>query len=153
MIREGQKKDIEEIVRLSAELHKESRYSVMEFAYDKMRSLLTDAVDNDNFLLLVVEQDGQLIGGFIGIVSPHWCCHDITSCDLALFISKERRGKSVSKLLIDMYVNWALGKGVLPSMIMLGTSTGIESDKVEGLFEACGFRKIGGLFEYNKGVS
>lgn len=149
MIREATRGDIEEIIGLAFEMHQESRYCVMEFDVEKVVGFLVGCIEHEDYLLLVAEKGGKIIGGFAGFVMEQWFSHDLFASDFALFVSPDRRGGMVAAQLVKAFTGWAKVKGC--KMIQLGISTGVKVKETGKLYERLGYENYGELFEY-KGI-
>lgn len=146
MIREATPSDMDKLFALAKAMHAESRYSVMEFSVIKFIEFIEIAVSSSNYLVLVVEQDEQIIGGFIGFVCNHVFSSDLMACDLALYMDPDHRGGGAAAKLIKRYLAWAKNKGA--KLITAGITTGVNTDTTARLYERLGFRICGALCEF-----
>lgn len=144
MIRQATEEDLEKIVMLGAEMHAESRFSVLAYDRDKVAGLLSHLLATDQFVQ-VIERDGVLVGGFAGFVTEHWASKDLVSYDCGLFISPGYRGGGDAARLILRFKEWAVSRGA--KMVTLSVNTGVHPERTARLMEAVGFDQIGFIYE------
>ena len=152
-IREAQRDDIPDLMPLAIEMHKESRYSTMDFCVDKTINFLLYCIENpDTNLVAIAENaDGDIVGAFAGFAMEHWFSPDKYACDYALFVPPGLRGSSAALHLVSYYVGWAKAKGVPDEFIQLGITTGVEVERTAQFFNALGFKQMGELFIFAGG--
>jgi len=130
--------DIPVLIVLGAEMHKESRYAELDFDPEKLRRLGTNMLDQpDEWLCLVAERNSEVIGFCVGYVAPHFFGNELTSGDLAIYVTPEHRKGMVGVRLIKSYDAWCSDKGV--SEPLLGVSAGITPDRIGRLYERLGY--------------
>lgn len=144
MIRQATREDIPHMIDLGAQMHAESRFSVLGYDREKVAALFSHLLDTDQFIE-VIERDGVLIGGFAGFVTEHWASKDLVSYDCGLFISPDHRGGGDAARLIKRFREWAVSRGA--KMVTLGVNTGVHPERTARLMEAVGFEQIGYLYE------
>lgn len=145
MIRPATLEDIPTMLALGRVMHQESIYAPYDFDDDKVIEMFTALISTQFGIALVAEQEGVVIGGFIGVVQKHWFGNDTQASDIALFIAPEHRGGRTGLMLIKAYVQAALNKGA--KQVLLANSTGVQTDRVAKLFESFGFQRRGFVFE------
>ena len=145
MIRPAEHQDLETLIILGYSMHQESSYRGMDFDFEKVALLLDRAIDDDDYLFLVSEHNGEVIGGFVGIITKQWFGNDLTATDMALFIHPDHRGSTTALRLIRHYIAWAKEQGCRPEAIRIGITTGVDEDKTTLLYQHCGFRHAGNL--------
>lgn len=146
MIRPATRDDIPAMLALGRAMHAESRYAVHAWNDEKVRALIATLIDSDDGLALVVEGDGELVGGFIGMAFDHWCTGARQSSDFALFVRPENRGGLIGLRLLRRYATWARSRGVPDDLIGCGITTGVDLAASTRMFEIAGFRNVGNLF-------
>lgn len=149
MIRNATYADIPALVALGREMHATSIFSTFNYDEEKTSGLIRTLVDVHIGIAIVSETDGIIEGGFIGAVHEHYFGRDLQATDYALFLTMTARNGRLGLRLIDEYVTQALAKGA--KQIMLANSTGYQADRVANIFESRGFKKLGYVFEYQKG--
>lgn len=144
MIRPANYSDLDAMARLGEIMHQESRFKVLTYDYDKVVATLRWLISEQQFVV-VSEQNGEIIGGFVGAAMPHWASPDLVAFDYALFIRPECRGTTVPFRLVREFRRWANERGA--KLITAGISTGVHVEKTAALYEAAGFKRIGYLYE------
>lgn len=82
----------------------------------------------------------------LGYYAPYFFNNkESIASDLALFVEPTKRGGFVASKLIDAFIQWAKFKQCFE--IVLGTTTGVNTNRVESFYEKKGFIKVGGLFK------
>jgi GNAT superfamily N-acetyltransferase len=153
-IREATPDDIEHIIPLAVLMHHETRYCLARFDVDKTVDFLLSSIQDDEFLVIVAENDeGEIVGGFVGFASALYFSHDLYASDLGLYVAPDRRGGHAAVKLISHYVGWAMQKKVPPDFIQLGITTGVMLEETGQFFELLGFRKMGALYVYSGGYN
>jgi GNAT superfamily N-acetyltransferase len=139
--------DLPTLLELGRCMHAESpRFSALTFDATKVFELLTSAIDDDRYLLIVVDDgEGGLAGGFLGYITPQWFSHDEVAADLALFVDPDRRGGIVAARLLKAYAEWAEARGA--KQITAGISTGVMVEQTAQMYRRLGFNQYGYLFE------
>ncbi len=145
MIRNAVLEDIPQMLALGVEMHAESMYAPFEFDHSKVADLMTALIQTNAGICIVAEVEGEILGGFIGSVYPHWFGNELQASDYALFIAKRHRQGSTAGRLIKEYIQQAKAQGA--KQIMLANSTGYEPERVARLFEVFGFKRRGYVFE------
>lgn len=148
-IREAKQDDINDILPMAIEMHAESRYKALKFDVEKTAEFLTWCMLNEDCLLIVAETNtGEIVGGFAGAAMEQWFSNDRYATDFALFVSHQHRGSTAAYKMISHYVGWASLKNA--KLIQLGVSTGVHPEETGKFFEAIGFKRYGGLYEWRR---
>jgi len=130
-------KDIPTLITLGADMHKESRYSHLDFQPTKLMELGEMILSNPDTYFTLVYDDGEIKGFVIGYIYPHFFGNDLTSGDLAVYVLPEHRKGRVGIKLIVAYAEHCKKLGVKEPV--LGVSAGVLSEKVGKLYERLGF--------------
>jgi L-amino acid N-acyltransferase YncA len=144
MIRPANYEDIPALVDLGAVMHQESRYRVLPYAPNKVFGLLANMIEKDTGLLIVAERNGEIIGGFMGLVVEHWFSNSLIATDFALFIHPDHRGGMTAARLLKRFVAWSREKGA--ELITAGITTGVNADASTRLYQSIGFEPVGIAF-------
>jgi len=143
-IRKATYDDILDIAYLGKKFAKESQNSGLGWSQEKVFNSLHDAVQRDDFLILVMEKDDEVIGFFAGLVTPCFFSDAKQAVDLAWFVHKDHRGSREALGMIDMYEEWAKKSGaVFVNMVNLDVLNG---DKVRKMYEKRGYRLVENTF-------
>lgn len=146
LIRDAVAADIPALLELGALMHQESIYASYDFDRAKVEGLMLALINSRYGILFVSEEDGVIHGGFMGAISPHWFGNDMVASDCALFLAPEHRSGRTGIRLVQHYIQQAQAKGA--RQITLSNSTGVQVERVAGLFERMGFFKRGYVLEY-----
>lgn len=142
MIRPATEQDIPRLMELGALMHAESRFRTVEIVPAKLEQTLRAVIAQGG--AFVAEQDGVVIGGFLGVVTEYFFSHERMACDLAIFVEPDRRGGIVAAGLIRTFRTWAARQGV--KHLELGVSTGVHAEQTGALFERLGLTRQGALY-------
>ncbi|MES2973270.1 MAG: GNAT family N-acetyltransferase [Pseudomonadota bacterium] len=146
-IRSATLDDIPTMIAIGREMHEESVFSPYSFDIPTLTLLMSRLIKGDHGIALVEEVDGVVVGGFLGVVWPHFFGPDLQASDLALFIRPEYRGGSAGFRLIRAFITEAKARGA--AQVVLANSTGIQPERVAGLFERVGLRQVGYVYSLN----
>jgi N-acetylglutamate synthase-like GNAT family acetyltransferase len=142
IIRNAVLADVPAMVELGYELRNESIFKNADFDRAKCTHLFEQLIAQEFGIVVVAQQeDGEIVGGFVGAVMEHYFGNDRMSFDYAIFIRKDKRGGYTAPRLIDEYKRQAKALGA--KIIMLAPSTDINIEKTAELFERMEFRRIG----------
>lgn len=144
MIRRATPADIPRMIDLGAAMHEESRYARLGYKPSKVAAMLQVVIERG--IALVAERDGQIIGGFAGIVEPHWFSDDLIATDLALFIEPGKRGGIAAARLIDAFLAFARERGAIMTDILI--NTGVRHEDTARLFERLGGKAAGLIYTW-----
>jgi GNAT superfamily N-acetyltransferase len=150
-VRKATLDDVPRLARIGEQLHRESDYAQYAFSLEKVQGYLYDLIESPDGIVLVGEQDGVIVGSFVGSVGTHWFGECSVSYDLALFVVPERRGSILGARLVKEYILTARAIGV--DEILIGNSTAVRSDRVEmveRLYERLGFRRRSGNYRFGR---
>ena len=117
------------------------------FTYDpgKVFDILSLCVGTEKGVAVVLRDDnGEVVGGLIGVVEEHWFGHSKMAYDIAFFILPEYRHGRWGIKLIQAFVESAKEKGA--DEVQLTNTSGVMSERVEKLIEYCDFTRVGGMF-------
>ena len=146
MIRNATLDDIPEALELAREMHQESRAAKFDFSEYRVATLLEQLITGDDGIVLVNEVNNRINGGLIAQVFTQYWGYTKSSQDLALFLTKEARGGIVYLKFIKEYVRQAKLKGV--EDILIGVTSGINTDMVDSLYKYAGFLPIGNVYAW-----
>lgn len=145
MIRVATPDDVQAMAICAMHMFYESpHYKQFSIDAKKVYDMMQWLVCNDDGIALVVEKDGEIVGGFLGQVATHWFGNHRAACDYGLFIDKDHRGGRTAIDLIHAANEIAKQKGA-HEMIITNT-TGVQGDRVEKLYQYTGFTRLGGSY-------
>ena len=135
-IREATQEDIFDILILAKEFSKEAPKS-HKWNKEKTEVFISSAIENPLTTVLILEQDDEIVGAIVGLLSEMYMSQTILATELAWFVSKDYRGKKGSILLLKSFENWAKAQGA--HYVVMGDIAGIAS--LEKLYTRMGFSK------------
>jgi len=145
-IRKGTLADIPQLVELGALMHAESpRFSGFAFLPDRLKGNITLIMGMLGGYVSIAEKDGQVIGGFVAVATPHYACDVLQASDLALFIHPDHRGSTIAARLVRAYVTWAKGIGAEPNISL---NTGVQPERTADLLRALGGVNTGSVWTW-----
>lgn len=134
--------DLPEICMMGRIMHGESSYRTMNYDVDRVKTTLCDLMNKSQFVVVVEDKNGAIIGGMAGMVTQSWFGEDSVANDLALFIHPAHRGGMMAVRLIKAFVHWARLAGA--KQIRPGVVTG--NSTAEALYQRLGFTRCGATF-------
>lgn len=147
MIRPATLDDIPRLVELGQAMHAESpTFCRLRFDADKAAATIASTINSAAGFAFVAEHSGQVVGGMLALIAPHYFSPDLVACDLALFMAPEHRGGMAAVRLVNAYVRWAECHGA--ALVHLGVMTGVQVDKTEALLQRLGARRAGVVMEF-----
>ena len=126
-----------DVLRLGKMMQMESGYG--EFVFDGGR--LLGFLERSDVYCALARVGGEIIGGIVGCIAPHFFTTTLMAKDMALYIDPAHRGGSSAVRLVRGFEQWAKELGA--KEVMLGQSTGIEIEKTRRWFEAIGYTVCG----------
>lgn len=110
IIREATEADVFDLLVLGREFSREAGEA---FQWDKIKTegILMQAVKSDEVLILVIEDEGVVVGSLIGAVTTMPFSSHMIATELAWFVDPRYRGNKQSIKLIKEYEAWAKKKG------------------------------------------
>jgi GNAT superfamily N-acetyltransferase len=140
MIRPYNPKDLTQILPIAEQFHQESASSYVPFNPHKVAHQLELTLSNpEQRVCWVAELDGEIIGSFYGVITPHYFADALMSNDLWWYVSPDHRGGTYGIKLLKKYISWANIQGVEEIGITVGS--GIEIEKTSAMLERVGFEK------------
>lgn len=143
--------DIDAIVRLGEVMHAESRYSRMAYSAERVRACAAALIESADGLALVVEAQGQVVGGILATVAAPWFSDEPMASDVAIFIDPAHRGGRLVVRLMQRYALWAVSRGAV--IVAAGVSSGVDTERTVRLFERLGWRPCAVGLEWSGDVS
>ena len=96
-------------------------------------------------VIFVVEQRGQVAGGFAGGIGKDWFNQQKIAFDYVLYVEPKFRKTRAAFVLIQAFIGWSAAMGA--QRIQCGTTTGVESKACIRLYEHFGFKQYGTLLD------
>ena len=148
VVRDPSIEDFPEINDLGKWFQENSNYKNCGWSEGKAFGFVKEGSNpsSDTFML-VAEEDGEVIGFFLGNVVEYFFSDERIAQELVLVFKKDRR-KGITRAVIKMisaFCLWAETKEVVE--VSIGISSGIAGDGYQKLLERHGFKKVGVLFK------
>lgn len=141
MIRRATFDDIDAMVELAAPYLAGSSWSPMIYDRVKTHDFLYDLIE-DNGFLVVVERDGQIIGGMVGDIIQPWFSNDLMGIEHILYVHPDHRSGRIAYQLIKAWMQWCIENGAKQIRPMI-SSGNFGADR---LYQAMGFKPVGGAY-------
>ena len=109
IIRKATHDDIFDLLVLARGFSKEAP-AMHKWDKDKTEAMLKMCIDGTATTILVMETEGEVVGGIVGVIQPLFMSHTIVAAELAWFVAPSRRGKGALKLL-RAFEGWAKDNG------------------------------------------
>lgn len=149
MIRVAEWSDVDALVALGEALHRESPvFRGRNFCGQKVRKVLVEMIAGSG-VVFISEQEGRVNGAMLGFVQADWFGHDLTACELCLFVLPGSRGAGIAHALVCAFEQWAELMGAC--LVSVGVSTGINTEVAAGVYESMGY--VGGSMLLNKEIA
>lgn len=146
IIRPPDYEDVETLIELGSQLHRESAYSFLPYEPARVRVMITEYLkDRTSRCGLMAESGGAAIGMIGGVLIEYYFCAEKLVADEVLFVRPDRRGGLAAARLIEALEEWAIGQGARE--LCLSVSTGVNRSATGRLYEGLGFVPVGGVFK------
>jgi len=143
-IRKISRPDFESLLVLGRLMHEESSYRHLEYNKEKLWQLGEKTIfEPRSYFGVVAEKDAEIVGMFLGYITPFFFSSQKIAGDLVLFVTPKERGSSVALRLIREYEAWAIANGA--KQIMLGVTTGVNEERTKELFLRLGYKPAGAI--------
>lgn len=145
-VRQAIEQDINQIVLLGEALVNESpSYRLKAFSAEKVNSFLQMVISDPNYQCLVADDNGQLIGYFIGALTYEWYSDEITAFDFSIYILPNKRNGRTAIKFLTAFEQWA--KSHNANYFRIGISTAINTNNISKFYQSLGFKADGLVFE------
>lgn len=146
MIRDATEDDVPTLVELGRLMHAESPvFSRLTFDPERFSVTVRNTIQSPAGFAKVVETEGQVVGGMLAFVIPHFCSSDLVACDVGLFMHPDFRGGTGAARLLTLYRAWADEHGA--KIIQLGIMTGVQVQRTQAMCERMGWALSGVVME------
>ena len=142
-VRPGSIDDLDAVLDMGRAMHQESpRYARASFSEEKVRNLAVAILSGamPGCAAFIAEDDGDVIGMFVGMVTEQWFSTDKSATDLVFYVKPEFRGRSLAPWrLVHLFEKWAVAQGV--RSISCGSSTGVNAARTADLYRRLGYQE------------
>ena len=144
MAREATLRDIPHLIKFLTPFHDEGGYKDIPIQGKLASSNLQVMLSSPMHQIWVIERDGQICAA-LGVVSQElWFTkrHYATN----LFLCANGKGKGTAGFLLRRFKKWVDGRPIIKDVTLAVTSELGDVKRVEKLYQAVGFKRLGGLF-------
>lgn len=103
------------------------------------------AIINGAGVIFLAEENGQIIGGFVGGIITDWQSNHKMAFDYVMYVEPNNRGFGVARELADCFILWAKAMGA--DCIQCGTGTKVNTEHTVNLYKSLGFQQVGVFLE------
>ena len=145
-VRRMAEQDIEPMVEMGAAMHAESAFAPLDYSREKCRLLCRRYIEHpDANFGAVASLEGQLVGMYMGYITPYFFGNDTIATDILWYVRPEHRGSRAGMLLLSAFQDWAREQGA--AEVCAGVSTAVEPEKTGAALERWGYRHVGGIYK------
>ena len=109
-----------------------------------IKILLAIKTNPTRLFLTYSKNNGIIEGGILGRISEQYFSDELTASDMAMFIKPAHRGSILFVRLFKNFEKWSKDNKV--TSIVIGHTTGINMDKVQGMYTRLGYNSMGYVF-------
>jgi len=138
--------DLQQLLDISEQMHQEApHFKNKKFDRSKMSKILLATKTHSNRMFLTYSKNNGVIeGGILGRISEQYFSDELTASDMAMFVKPEHRGSILFVRLFKNFEKWS--KDNKATSIVIGHTTGINMDKVQGMYTRLGYNSMGYVF-------
>ena len=144
IVRKIREDDIPPMVKLGGIMHRIGSFKKVKYSEDKVFRTIESSINSDRMIFFVAEDEDGYAGMMGGFVAEYPISHDKYASDFLMFIKEEKRGGDTALKLLNLFEDWAKSKDV--KEIRLGSSHGVDTEKVKRFYEWQKYETIGHLF-------
>ena len=138
--------DLEQLLTIGEEVVKESpHYRHKKFDRSKLsKVLLATRVHPNKIFITYSKKEGRIEGVILGRISEQYFSDELVASDMVMFVKPEHRGSPLFVRLFKNFEKWS--KDNKATSIVIGHTTGINMDKVQGMYTRLGYNTMGYIF-------
>jgi len=144
IVRKVKENDISSMVKIGELMHRIGSFKKVKYSKDKVFKTIRASMDSDMMVFFVAEDEDGYAGMMGGFVVEYPISYEKYASDFLMFIKEEKRGGDTAIKLLNLFEEWAKSKGV--KEIRLGSSHGVDTEKVKKFYEWQKYETIGHLF-------
>ena len=144
MLREGTLKDVNPLIEFLKPFHEGGGYKDIALQTKQARFNLQVMLSSPMHKIWVIERDGEICAS-LGVVSQElWFTkrHYATN----LFLCANNKGKGSAGFLLRRFKRWVDERPIIKDVTLAVTSEIGDIERVEKLYQAVGFKRLGGVF-------
>lgn len=140
------------VLEAAKDMHESSpNFTGMAFNPEKIWNILDATLKQPNKFFIVYAKDdetGKIVGGLIGQIVEIFFSNTLVAKDLGVFLYPEHRNGLLFLRFIREFEKWAWANSA--QQIVVGHSTGNETEKAPELFSKLGYNFMGYVFNKEK---
>ena len=144
MIRDAKLRDIPELIEFLKPFHDNAGYRDISVNDKVVKTNLIDMLSSQMHKIWLVERDGEICAA-LGVVSTElWFTkrHFATN----LFLCSNNKGKGSAGFLLRKFKKWVDSRPIIKDVTLGVTSEIGDTKRVGKLYQAVGFKRLGGLY-------
>ena len=146
-IRFAEHGDVEAILALAEEIFSHGRFAALTFDHEKVRQVVTHAVDNPGYFLALAETaDGELAGVHLANMENFFFAKEPFAQSVTFFVRPDFRGTSAAPKLLAALRKWAAKRGAHELVVGTGESEGQDLEKTDRFLRKMGLEPTGGNY-------
>ena len=144
IVRKIKEEDITSMVELGEIMHSIGSFKKVKYSEDKVFRTIKTSIKSDRMVFFIAKDEDGYAGMMGGFIAEYSISYEKYASDFLMFIKKEKRGGDTALKLLNLFEDWAKSKGV--KEIRLGSSHGVDTEKVKKFYEWQKYETIGHLF-------
>ena len=146
-IRFAEQGDMAAILALAEEIFSYGRFATLTFDRDKVRQVVTHAIDNPAYFLALAETaDGELAGLHLANMEHFFFAKEPFAQSVTFFVRPNYRGSSAAPKLLATLRKWAAKRGAHELVVGTGESHGQDLEKTDRFLRKMGLKPTGGNY-------
>jgi len=149
-VREYDRSECEYIASIAGEMVSSGVLAPLVYSSRKVESWLLSAHANPKvyFQRIIVDENDVPVGLFVFHRAIPFYAENAVALDTVIFVQKKHRGRCIRRVqdVLMQFVAWSRARG--DKLHLIGSSSGIDPDTTERVFEFLGFKKIGTVHAY-----
>ncbi len=137
-VRVANEEDVVDLAILGRKFSRESKNAYLGWSSTKVHNSLLDALSRDDFLVLALETEDEVVGMFIGFIAPCFFSDAEQASEIVWYVSPEHRGSKEAYKMLILFEDWADTKGA--ACINMVNLDVLNADKVAKMYTKRGYR-------------
>jgi len=138
-IREATEEDVIDLAILGKQFAKESQnLQLLGWNSAKVYNSLFDAINRDDFYILVLTHGKEIVGMLITFVAPCFFSEAVQATEIVWYVDPDHRGSRVSIGMLDLFEEWARTKEAVCANLM--NLDVLNAEKVAKMYTKRGYK-------------
>lgn len=139
--------DVAAILALAEEIFGYGRFAALTFDRDKVRKVVSHAIENPAYFLALAETtDGELAGLHLANMEHFFFAKEPFAQSVTFFVRPTYRGTSAAPKLLAALRKWAAKRGAHELVVGTGESEGQDLEKTDRFLRKMGLEPTGGNY-------